>query len=114
MMQLQNHKCFYCTRTLTNAPFCKDTAKLGYTRDHFFPRSWGYTLSGNTVLSCDKCNRRKGSTLPTREEISRFIKLWEGIKGGPLIDLSEYLVYQKVIDILHKLVGPPVDRKNII
>ena len=45
----------------------------GYTIDHLFPRSLGFTLSGNAVLACRKCNERKGDRPPTPEEI---VKAW--------------------------------------
>ena len=86
----------------------------GYTRDHFFPRSWGNTLNGNMVLSCAKCNRKKDSNLPTREEVHLFAELWSHIKGGTSIDLTEFFYTQRLIDYLCKLVGPPLDRRNII
>ena len=114
LLDLQNHACFYCNRKLAPIGYCYTTARTGYTRDHFFPRSWGNGLYGNIVLSCRKCNAKKNNLLPTREEIFRFVKLWENIRGGHTLNLEEFFYTQRLIDLCHKLVGPVVDRKNII
>ena len=113
MLQLQKHACFYCNKKLDSVRHNKQNPH-GYTRDHFFPRSWGNTLTGNIVLSCAKCNRKKNNGIPTREEVHRFAELWSHINGGTSIDLTEFFYIQKAIDYLYKLVGPPVDRRNII
>lgn len=114
LLKLQDHACFYCRKLLQDASFCPKTEKHGYTRDHFLPRSMGNNFNGNLVLSCDKCNRKKGSTLPSRDEICRFVSIWNQIKGGPMPELVEFVQTQRVIDKLEKWFGVPVDRKNII
>lgn len=113
MLQLQQHACFYCSKKLDSVGHQKGHPH-GYTRDHFFPRSWGNTLDGNMVLSCAKCNRKKDDGMPTREEVRRFAELWSHIKGGPSIDLTEFFYIQRLIDYLEKLVGTPVDRFDLI
>lgn len=113
MLQLQQHACFYCSKKLDSIGHCK-AHPHGYTRDHFFPKSWGNTLTGNMVLACAKCNRKKDDGLPTREEVHRFHTLWSHIDGGTSIDLTDFFVTQYWIDFLTKLVGPHVDRPHII
>lgn len=88
--------------------------KNGYTRDHFFPKSWGHTLLGNTVLCCSKCNRKKNDDCPTRKEVLSYYRLWSQFKEGPSMDLSDFIETQNYIDKLFKLVGPRVDTRNII
>lgn len=92
----------------------QNPGKRTMTRDHFFPRSMGFTLEGNVVLACRQCNHKKRNSLPSHEEIAKFANIWNQIKGGPCIDLSEFIEYQKAIDFLHGLVGPVVYVKNVI
>lgn len=113
ILNLQQYSCFYCSKKLDPIGHDKKHPH-GYTRDHFFPRSLGNTLNGNMVLSCAKCNRKKDSNLPTREEVHRFSELWSHIKGGTSIDLTEFFYTQRLIDYLCKLVGSPLDSRNII
>lgn len=113
MLQLQQHACFYCSKKLDSVGHQKGHPH-GYTRDHFFPRSWGNTLEGNMVLACAKCNRKKDAGFPTREEVHRFAELWSHIRGGPSIDLTEFFYTQRLINYLEKLLGPRVDRLNQI
>lgn len=54
--------CFYCTRPLSLREA---------TRDHLIPRARGKTLVCNIVASCHRCNRRKGSNIPSRRTIER-------------------------------------------
>lgn len=63
----QNGCCFYC-----NQPF---TGK--YTKDHLFPRCKGFTLLGNTVLSCVQCNYEKGGRMPTIQEIVKAVEVYK-------------------------------------
>ncbi len=115
MLSLQQHTCFYCPKKLDSVGFCKKTAKHGYTRDHFFSQAMGNKhLLGNMVLACDKCNRKKGSGLPTRDEVHKYHHLWSQIRGGPSMDLSEFFEIQRLIDILENICGPRVDTRYII
>lgn len=113
LLKLQQYQCFYCTKKLDTVGHCKSHPH-GYTRDHFFPRSMGNPLTGNMVLSCAKCNRKKDDHMPTPDEVVRFNELWSHIQGGPSIDLSEFFYTQRLINYLCKLVGPPLYRRNII
>lgn len=113
LYNLQQGRCFYCGTALVQMGWTNEVRK-GYTRDHFFPKAMGNTLTRNTVLSCGKCNRKKGDYLPTREEVIRFHELWSQIHGGTIFDLSEFLHTQKLIDILEKIIGVRVDTKTII
>lgn len=115
LMRLQLHSCFYCNKKLDSIGHCQKTAKNGYTRDHFFSQAMGNRMIlGNLVLSCAKCNRRKGSSLPGPDEVKRYHILWSQIKGGPALDLSEFFAIQRLIDITIKLIGYRVDTCNII
>lgn len=114
ILKLQQYSCFYCSKKLDPIGFNNKTAKHGFTRDHFFPKSWGNILKGNTVLACDKCNRKKDNDLPTREEVFRFHSLYSHILGGTSIDLTEFFQIQRLIDLLGKYCSPRVDTRNII
>ncbi len=116
LFELQHDTCFYCSRKLDPIGYNKliDAARNGFTRDHFFPKSWGNTLQGNTVLSCPKCNRKKKDHFPTREEVLRFHRLWSHFREGSSIDLSDFVETQSYIDKLTELVGPRVDTRYII
>lgn len=71
----QKCKCFYCGKYMKFYSYIPTKPERfdGYTIDHLFPRSLGFTLSGNAVLACRKCNERKGDRPPTPEEI---VKAW--------------------------------------
>ena len=113
LLDLQHGECFYCSKTL--GPVSKTSGvPHGFTRDHFFPRDMGLTFKGNMILSCARCNRKKGNKLPLREEVIRYHHIWSHIPGGCAIDLTDFLFTQQCIDILHNLVGPPVDTRHII
>jgi hypothetical protein len=54
ILTFQNHRCIYCNR-----PFGDD---LGPTRDHLTPvRMGGTDWSSNIVMSCHRCNTRRGA-----------------------------------------------------
>jgi len=112
--KLQRCSCFYCFKPISAVGFNNKTEKLGFTRDHFFPRSWGNGLLGNTVLACDKCNRKKDNDLPTREEVLRFHSLYSHILGGTSIDLTEFLETERLINWLGKFCSPWVDTRHLI
>lgn len=57
---LQKHCCLYCGQKIEG----KDK-----TKDHLFPQSLGFQITGNLVFSCLKCNQRKANRLPTFEEV---------------------------------------------
>lgn len=71
----QQHRCFYCGR---------DNDGWTWTRDHVFPRSLGFQLATNMVMSCEECNQTKGSRLPTRSELDRAVAVYEaaGLTDG--------------------------------
>lgn len=48
----------------------------GYTIDHLFPKSMGYSKNGNSVLACRRCNELKGNSLPTKEQLLKASNLY--------------------------------------
>jgi 5-methylcytosine-specific restriction endonuclease McrA len=72
----QNCKCFYCGKYLQYKKYHPEnvTRKDGYTLDHLFPKMLGFTLYGNAVIACRKCNEKKSDRPPTPVEI---VKAWE-------------------------------------
>lgn len=60
----QGNCCFYCER------------KRRLTRDHLIPRKLGRSLALNKVMACEKCNTKKGSRLPTSDEVSKARALY--------------------------------------
>lgn len=73
-------KCFYCQRFMEPFPYKKNVWSYGFTKDHLFPNSLGFTLSGNTVLACRGCNHRKENRMPSHKEIRRAMKLYNTMK----------------------------------
>ena len=71
----QNKRCFYCGYKIVR----RFQAKNKVTRDHFFPKSKENHLKNNKVLSCLKCNLKKGARVPTQEEIDKYLTLYNGI-----------------------------------
>lgn len=114
LWKTQNTRCFYCDRILNNIGYDRKTTNGGYTRDHFFPRAWGNILQGNCVLACHKCNGHKGDMLPGRDDVIKFIELYENFEGNTFVDLTEFKFHQLILDYLESLVGPRVDTKYII
>lgn len=73
----QGGKCFYCSQPIQLVPWSHQGNKpLGYTKDHFFAKSKGFTLKGNMVLACYPCNTEKDARPPTDEEIKKFELLY--------------------------------------
>lgn len=66
MHNMQKGLCFYCGR-----PFDRDVSK-----DHFFPRSYGFGLGGNMVYAHTKCNNKKQNRFPSSAEIVRFCEMY--------------------------------------
>lgn len=57
--KLQDGKCFYCKVSLRE--------KI-HNVEHIIPQSWwGETNAKNIVLSCQPCNKQKGSNLPAKK-----------------------------------------------
>lgn len=111
LYQLQGGRCFYCDMKLENSSWAKGTCPKGYTKDHFFPKSKGHSLVANVVLACRKCNGRKSSAPPSREEVEMFISIWEQIDCFESLQheaISYYLDVRSVIGFLNRLIGHPI------
>lgn len=54
--------------------YCKQRFERGsLTVDHIVPRSrGGRTVLSNLITACEPCNRKKGSTMPSRQERKEF------------------------------------------
>ncbi len=72
----QRGHCFYCGKKIIRRP----TSNNKVTRDHFFPKSKDNHLKNNKVLSCLKCNLKKADRDPTKEEIDKYLQIYNGIK----------------------------------
>ncbi len=68
LLSAQDGACFYCSKRLT---------VNSATRDHLWPKTYGYKLGGNVVLACEKCNRKKGKRLPSIAECQRARRLYQ-------------------------------------
>lgn len=80
LYSFQKCRCFYCDKFMDFSKFHKDKRPNGYTVDHVFPNSLGFTRAGNIVLACRKCNEVKANRLPTHDEIRQAIKLYHIMK----------------------------------
>lgn len=79
-----SERCFWCDRRVTYAKDQK-LAPGAATRDHLVPRARGISPDGgqNTVVSCRRCNQRRGASSnwvwlvrrrhPKREEVLRYL-----------------------------------------
>lgn len=83
---LQKCRCFYCNKFLQYIKYHPQICerKDGYTIDHLFPRTLGFTLYGNAVIACRKCNEEKSDRLPTPEEVVRTWTIYNQL-GIPFI-----------------------------
>ena len=72
----QHARCFYCNKYLKFHPYHPENPDRfdGYTIDHLFPRSLGFSKTGNSVLACRSCNEKKSDRLPTNQEM---VRAWE-------------------------------------
>lgn len=70
LLRAQNFECFYCEEFINFNEA---------TRDHFFPKSHGYALVYNTVISCERCNKAKGNIIPGLDAIMKAWILYESI-----------------------------------
>lgn len=77
----QECRCFYCNKYMRYVSFIPGNPerKNGYTIDHLFPKHLGFTLVGNAVLACRKCNEKKADRPPTPVEIVRAWELYNKI-----------------------------------
>lgn len=75
LLAAQKNKCFYCGSNLGNN-------KLNITRDHLKPKSQGYGLALNCVMSCASCNRKKASKMPTKIQLEAARNLYISM-GAP-------------------------------
>ena len=71
---IQKGKCFYCGRPMS---LTRGEVVVGWTADHFFPKSAGNSLNGNIVLCHGICNVDKGEREPTAAEIIRKEELYK-------------------------------------
>lgn len=71
----QDNKCFFCEKEMNDIM----NSPMAVSRDHFFPNSKGFTFNGNLILACRACNTKKGSRVPRRAMIRKFVKLYDDI-----------------------------------
>ena len=85
LWEAQGGMCFYCTRPmkLWIGKSTRHSRMYLGTKDHFIPRAYGAKLKGNVVLACASCNSRANHTLPSPEELERFIALYQQAGRDP-------------------------------
>jgi len=95
MYALQDGKCFYCQAVIPRAKI---------TKDHFYPKSWGFSLSYNTILACDYCNQVK-SNYSIRELRHRLQQKIKNISGAGKDAKWKKRKYKRILitcnDLLH-------------
>jgi 5-methylcytosine-specific restriction endonuclease McrA len=76
------NKCYLCG--------CDLNRDCDYSRDHVFPDSHGFSLSGNMMPVHRLCNLGKGNRLPTSRELKKVIEAYEfaGLEFAPREKLS--------------------------
>lgn len=95
LYQAQNASCFYCGLYMTpqqhgNKSKTKCDRSSGYTYDHLFPRSLGFSLRANKVLACNHCNQAKGSNMPTVAQIVKARKMYLQLKAPFIATVNLY------------------------
>lgn len=103
--EAQEGMCFYCSRKITSERWTHENP-LGFTRDHFFPHSFGHPLEYNCVLACADCNSHKGNDMPTPKEIERFLVIWKKFRFICPVDLTEFHQTQSLLSKLAHWFGP--------
>lgn len=73
----QRGNCFYCFRPMI---YMRGQGVTNYTVDHFLPKCKGNKINNNMVLSCPRCNLKKGHRAPTEAERIRKDILYGKIK----------------------------------
>lgn len=112
LLKAQGGTCFYCNRALTNQRQVDSRGKVnGYTRDHFLPKSQGFTaLKGNVVLACVKCNMSKSNQIPGPLMCLKYFEVWSKLQPyfqREISDVySEFFLTAKVTLWLTKLLPP--------
>lgn len=76
MIKAQNQLCFYCQQFMP---------VMTITKDHIFPKSFGFIINGNMVLAHQKCNNNKSNRFPTIEEVIRWHTMNRGGQGNRLL-----------------------------
>lgn len=65
----QHGRCFHC-----DVPMLRGVVHghgLLWSREHVLPRKWGGKKAGNIVLAHSLCNNKRGSAMPTPDEIEK-------------------------------------------
>lgn len=76
MIKAQNQLCFYCQQFMP---------VMTITKDHIFPRSFGFIINGNMVLAHQKCNNAKSNRFPTIAEVIRWHAMNRGGQANKLL-----------------------------
>jgi|GEM_PF-1351656 len=71
LLAVQDGRCFYCAVEFDGPAGRGRWKPAAWTREHLYPKSQGFRLENNCVLSCAKCNRNKGSRTPGKNEVQR-------------------------------------------
>jgi CRISPR/Cas system Type II protein with McrA/HNH and RuvC-like nuclease domain len=80
----QNERCFYCGKPIE-----------GYlTSDHLFPKSKGFSLKNNTVISCNRCNSGKNDRLPYSCEIFAAEVIYEKLNETLQPRTAEMILFE--------------------
>jgi hypothetical protein len=66
----QMNCCFYCQKKF------RMIGPFEQTDDHFFPKFYGFKLSGNLIFACKACNSKKSRRIPDMDEIIKFVSLF--------------------------------------
>lgn len=75
-------ECFYCGKPIRCVVCHPDTSiRSVATLDHLIPRSKGGTFAySNLVLSCPKCNRKKGDKIIKLTERQRMLQAFGALR----------------------------------
>jgi hypothetical protein len=105
LLKTQQECCFYCRIRFNISDARGSQHPQDATIDHFIPLSRGGAKGwSNRVLSCRRCNGRKGNRLPMAEEMERWNALRISWPHLPCLDLN--FAYKKRCCHCHEWINP--------
>lgn len=94
LWELQGRRCFHCSKEIAGSAHRHRRNPKGWTRDHVIPKGQQGGWYDNIVLSCWKCNHRKGQKKPVDFDLRLTRILWSVyrhfVKNEPPMNTRRY------------------------
>lgn len=95
LRRAQGNLCFHCAAPMEERKG-RHLSRLGWTREHIFPRHKYPGMIHNIVLAHYSCNTRRGGRMPTQVEIDRTIALYKMMSMTAFIPADEEAIARSV------------------